>query len=136
MAETRPDRTLGPGHDQFWEWCGKGELRLQRCTSCGKLSWPAVEACEYCGSGQLGWERMSGRAKLVSWCTFERDYYAGVLPLPWETILVELEEGVLFLSNPVGLTWHDMEPDMPMHLTFAECEDSAGLFQLPVFARG
>ena len=48
----------------------------------------------------LVWAPMSGRGRIVSWCTFERDYYAGILPIPWETILVELEEGPLFISNP------------------------------------
>ena len=133
MAERRPDRTLGPGHDEFWAWCGKGELRLQRCAACAKLSWPVVQACEYCDSTDLLWEQMSGRGKIVSWCTFEREYYPGVLPIPWETILVELEEGPLFISNPVDMTWRDIVADMPVTLSFIECEDAAGTFHLPVF---
>jgi uncharacterized protein len=133
--EKRPDRTLGPGHDDFWAWCGKGELRLQRCAHCGKLSWPVVQACEYCGSTALHWERMSGRGKLVSWCTFERDYYSGALPVPWETILVELDEGPLFVSNPHGFGWRDSEADMRVKLAFIDGADSAGPFRLPVFER-
>ena len=135
MAQRRPDRTLGPGHDEFWAWCNKSELRLQRCADCGRLSWPAVSACEFCGSTQLAWERMSGRGKIVSWCTFERDYYQGALPIPWETILVELEEGPLFISNPSGLTWKDIEAGMPVKLSFLDCEDSDGVFRLPIFER-
>ena len=128
MAERRPDRTLGPGHDTFWEWCGSGELRLQRCASCGRISWPVVQACEFCGGTNLVWDRMSGRGKIVSWCTFERDYYAGLLPIPWDTILVELEEGPLFLSNPRGFSWKDIEAGMPVKLAFISCEDfSRGL---------
>jgi uncharacterized OB-fold protein len=135
VLQRRPNRTLGPGHDDFWVWCNKGELRLQHCARCGKISWPVVEACEYCGSAELRWEPMSGRGKVVSWCTFERDYYNGVLPIPWNTILVELDEGVLFLSNPQDFTWKDIEPNMPVKLAFVDCEDSAGPFKLPVFAR-
>lgn len=135
MAERRPDRTLGPGHDEFWAWCDKGELRLQRCVSCAKISWPVVQACEYCGSADLIWDRMSGRGKIVSWCTFERDYYGGVLPVPWETILVELDEGPLFTSNPIGLTWRDIVADMPVKLSFIECGDRVGNFNLPAFGR-
>ena len=51
---------------------------------------------------------MSGRGTIASWCTFERDYYYGLLPIPWDTILVELEEGPLFISNPQGFTWRDI----------------------------
>ena len=78
---------------------------------------------------------MSGRGKVVSWCTFERDYYSGVLPIPWETILVELEEGVLFISNPTDFTWKDISLNMAVNLAFVDCEDSAGPFKLPAFGR-
>lgn len=133
MAEKRPDRVRGPGHDEFWAWCDKGELHLQRCGVCSRVSWPVVEACEYCGSGNLAFDRMSGKAKLVSWCAFERDYYNGVLPIPWETIIVELEEGPMFISNPAGLSSKDYRLDMPLKVTFLECEDTGGAYKLPVF---
>lgn len=133
-AMRRPDRVLGPGHDEFWEWCGKGELRLPRCTRCGHLAWPPVPACEACGGSEFSWERMSGDGTLASWCTFERGYYAKLLPIPWETILVELAEGPLFISNPVGFGWPDCRMGMPLKLQFLDCEDRAGLFSLPVFA--
>jgi uncharacterized OB-fold protein len=135
MAQRRPDRTLGPGHDEFWAWCAKGELRLQRCSSCGRISWPVVEACEFCGCKDMTWAPMSGRGKIAGWCTFERDYYSGVLPMPWDTILVELDEGPLFLSNPKGFGWPEAKVGMPVKLALIECEDSAGIFRLPVFEK-
>ena len=135
MAQKRPNRVRGPGHDDFWAWCDKGELRLQRCGVCKQLSWPVVAACEYCGSTQLEWEPLSGRGKLVSWCAFERDYYKGLIPIPYETILVELEEGPMFVSNPVTPGWADAEPGLPVKVSFIDCEDAAGAFKLPVFDR-
>lgn len=135
MAQRRPDRTLGPGHDEFWAWCDQRELRLQRCEACGAFAWPVVEACEVCGGPALRWERMSGRGRIAGWTTFERDYYAGMLPIPWDTIVVELEEGPLFLSNPQGFTWRDLQVGMAVELAFLACEDSAGPFNLPVFAK-
>jgi uncharacterized protein len=135
MAQKRPARTLGPGHDEFWAWCGKGELRLQSCKHCGSIAWPVVQACETCGNTALTWERMSGRGKIVSWCSFERDYYGGMLPLPWDTILVELEEGPLFICNPADFTCGEARLDMPVKLAFADCEDAAGFFSLPVFEK-
>ena len=135
MAQRRPDRVLGGVHDEFWAWCEKGELRIQRCQPCGKLFWPARATCEHCGGGQFVWERMSGAGKVVSWCSFEYDYYRGLLPLPYDAILVELEEGVLFISDPQGFGWREIEPQMPVKLGFLDCEDSAGPFRLPVFER-
>ena len=131
MAEKRPDRTLGPAHDTFWDYCSKGELRLQRCTDCSAISWPATLSCEHCGRQNLSWERMSGRGKIISWCSFEKDYYRRVLPIPWPAILVELEEGPLFLSNPA--TPGEIHTGTPVSLEFIDCEDTAGPFSLPVF---
>ena len=38
MAQKRPDRIRGLGHDTFWDWCAQEQLRLQRCGRCGKIS--------------------------------------------------------------------------------------------------
>jgi uncharacterized OB-fold protein len=135
MTERRPDRARGPEQDEFWQWCAQGELRLQRCLTCGELCWPAVAACEFCGGPDVTWERLSGRGRVVAWTTFERDYYAGMLPIPWDTILVELAEGPLFLSNPKGFGWRDITIGMPVKVAFLDCEDGAGAFSLPVFGR-
>jgi len=136
MVQQRPPRMLGPGHDTFWEWCAKGELRLPRCMACGALHWPVVKACEHCGKDAFDWAAMSGRGTVASWCSVEQDYLRGLMPPPIDTILVELEEGVLFLSNPQGFTWRDIAIGMPVRLAFIDCEDQAGAFRLPVFERG
>ncbi len=135
MTQRRPDRVRGPGHDDFWAWCNQGELRLQACEHCGHLAWPVIATCEQCGGKNFTWQRMSGRGNVISWCTFEYDYYRGALPLPYETILVELEEGVLFIGNPLGYTVSDIAFSMPVKLAFLASEDSAGPFQLPVFEK-
>jgi hypothetical protein len=63
----------------------------------------------------------------------ERDYYAGALPLPHDCILVELAEGPLFISNPLGFTWRDCVIGMALQLAFIDCEDASGSYKLPVF---
>ena len=135
MAEKRPDRVLGPGHDTFWAHCDDGELWLPRCDSCGRLHWPIVPACEQCHGTAFRWEKLSGRGTILSWCSFEHDYYRGLFPIPHDTILVELAEGPLFVSNPAGFGREDITQGMPVTVTFLDAEDSAGPFRLPVFAR-
>jgi uncharacterized protein len=133
MSQPRPPRTRGIRHDQFWDWCNKGELRLQKCSACGGLQWPVRASCEVCGSRELSWERMSGRGSVVSWCSFEQDYYRGALPVPYDCILVELEEGVLFMSNPEGFGWRDVVPGLAVKVSFIECADAGEVYKLPVF---
>ncbi|AOR79220.1 hypothetical protein NRB_45620 [Novosphingobium sp. 11B] len=133
VVHKRPDRTLGHGNDTFWAWCDRQELRLPRCTGCHTLAWPIEAACTTCGGEGFAWERLSGRGAIASWCTFERDYYQGQFPMPWDCILVELEEGPLFIANPAGMTGQGMRLGLPVRLAFLGCEDEAGPFNLPVF---
>jgi uncharacterized OB-fold protein len=135
MAQTRPNRTLGPSHDDFWAGCAEGELRIQRCASCDKHSWPAVAECEHCGSNDLAFEAMSGKGKVVSWCSFVQDYYRGMMPVPYDTIMVELAEGPIFMSNPADFSYEDIAFNMPVEVTFIDAEDSVGAFKLPVFRK-
>jgi uncharacterized protein len=134
VAQRRPNRVTGDGHDEFWVFCGDGELRIQQCEVCRHLSWPPAGACERCGSAELVWELLSGLGRVVSWCTFERPYYAE-LDVPWDTILVELDEGPLFISNPSAFTNDEAVHGMRVRVAFVDCEDDAGPFRLPVFER-
>ena len=134
MGERRPNRVRGGAHDQFWAYCAQEELRFQRCDACRHLSWPPVDACERCGQDQLTWELHSGGGSVVSWCTFERRYYAE-LDVPWDTILVELDDGPLFIGNPVGFTNDEVAQGTRVHVTFVDCEDDTGAFRLPVFEK-
>lgn len=133
MAQKRPDRTLVGDNAIFWDWCDRQELHLPRCTQCATLAWPIEAACTSCGHEGFVWEQLSGRGTIVSWCSFEKDYYQGLFPIPWDCILVELEEGPLFISNLDGLSWHDMRVGLPVRVAFVDCEDGAGPFKLPVF---
>lgn len=132
MRSRRPNRVLGSPHDEFWQYCSSGEFRLQRCGTCSRVSWPPLPTCEYCQGSTLRWELMSGRGTVISWCTFERRYY-DQLPIPWDTIVVELEEGPLFISNPYGFGEEDVRYGLPVEVAFLECEDEGGHFALPVF---
>ena len=133
MSEKRSDRVRGPGHDTFWEHCAADELWLQRCAGCGKITWPVEPACEHCGSTALAFERMAGTGTVVSRCQFHQDYYRAAPPVPHDCILVELDEGVLFMSEPKGFGYEQAQQGTRVKLAFIDCEDSAGAFRLPVF---
>jgi len=135
MAINRPPRTLGSIDTPFWDYCTKEELRLQKCAHCNHINWPAVAHCEVCKSADLTWEKMTGQGKLISWCTFDQDYYRGILPIPWDTIVVELDEGPLFISNPEGFSNQSAKFGEPVTVKFIDCEDENGQFKLPVFAQ-
>jgi len=132
--EPRPPRALrGDADREFWRRCEAGELWLPRCEGCGKHEWPPAPSCGACGGESFGWARLSGRGWIRSFCEFERAYYPECPP-PWPVILVELEEGPLFISNPHGIARDELREGLPVEVVFLRCRDEAGEFQLPVFA--
>jgi uncharacterized OB-fold protein len=134
QPEKRPDRVLGGAHSTFWEYCARDELWMQQCRTCSLVQWPPVaRACEHCAGEDLPWTRLSGRGRLMSWCTFERAYYPE-LPIPWTTIVVELDEGPFLISNPAGFDTDAAALGRPVEVRFVDCEDGAARFRLPVFA--
>ena len=134
MAEQRPPRYRGEYHDMFWEHCNRGEFRLQCCEECGHYQWPPAPMCQECLSNNLEWTELSGRGTVYTHCRFERPYYLEC-PTPWPVILVELEEGPWFISNPEGIPEEEIDGGLPVAVTFIDCEDETGPFKLPVFRK-
>ena len=85
----RPDRDSKP----YWDALAAGELRIQRCTACGTLRWPARAICNKCRSFDHDWALMSGRGTIKSWIRpHQRFHPAFTDDLPYVTLLVELAE--------------------------------------------
>ena len=82
-----------PENLAFFEWCGKGELRLQRWRSNGLLSYPPGTANPWDGTAEYDWDAVDGRGTVVSYC----EVHHPILPayrdhVPYQTLLVELDE--------------------------------------------
>ncbi len=124
LAQLAPDMDT----QEFWSYCNKGELRIQRCRACGKFRQPPLSGCRHCGSRDVEWVRSSGRGQVF---TFSLVYHP-VLPavaeyVPYNVILVELPDcgNVRIVSNlldtpfeqikigmPVDLVWERMGPEV------------------------
>jgi ribonucleoside-diphosphate reductase beta chain len=56
-----------PETQPFWDGCAAGELRIQRCTDCGRPYFYPRPVCPSCGSRDVEWFTASGRATLYSY---------------------------------------------------------------------
>jgi uncharacterized OB-fold protein/acyl dehydratase len=135
-AETRAPRAPrrprpGVSHDNafFWEGVAARQLRIQRCTGCGRLRHPPGPMCPHCHS--LAWDAMpaSGRGHVFS---FVVAHHPAIPPFvyPHLVVLVELEEGTRLVSNLVGVEPTDVRIGMPVEVEFSEVEPG---FVLPLF---
>ncbi len=123
---------MDPYAEQFWAFTERRQLRLQRCDDCGRFRWPPGPVCDRCLSEDFTWEEVSGRGALLSWVVFQRQYFEEY-PAPHPVVMVELAEGPLFISQPVGATVDEFRDGLAMELAWLDGEDRFGEYQLPVF---
>lgn len=77
----------------FWEGCAEGELRVQRCTSCGHRQFPPRQMCPQCQSFELDHVAVSGRGTVWSFAV----PHPPLLPAyaefaPYAVAVIELDE--------------------------------------------
>jgi len=123
---------MDPYAQAFWAYTQNKEFRLQQCSECHKFRWPPGPSCDHCLSDQFAWALMQGRGTVLSWTTFHRTYFPEY-PAPHTSIVLELEEGPLFVSYPVGIDAADLREGMVLALQWTDGEDQFGHYHLPVF---
>ncbi|HEX9234725.1 MAG TPA: OB-fold domain-containing protein [Actinomycetota bacterium] len=94
---TNADGFLLPLRDEdgepFWEGTLKGELRIQRCASCGRLRFPPGPMCPWCRSMESDWPVMSGGATIWSFVVAHPPLLPAYAALaPYNVIVVSLDE--------------------------------------------
>jgi uncharacterized OB-fold protein len=122
-AGSRPRPKAAVTHDNrfFWEGVAQRELRIQRCSACGRLQHPPGPMCPACHGLDLGWVRSQGRGTVYSYVWVHHP----ALPYfenPNLVVLVELEEGTRIVSNLVGAAREEVRIGMPVAVEFAEVE--------------
>lgn len=132
MATPRPIRAMDPYAEQFWSFTNARELRLQRCTQCAKFRWPPGPTCDRCLCDEFEWSPVVGRGRLLSWTTFHRSYFPEY-PAPHTVIVLELDEGPLFVSHSVDIDTVSLREGMVLSLRWTDAQDKFGSYNLPVF---
>ena len=69
---------------------------------------------------------------MLSWTTFHRGYFPEY-PAPHTILALELAEGPLFISYPVGLQPGALREGMILVVQWADGSDRFGDYSLPVF---
>ncbi len=116
-----------PETAHFWEGAKAGELRLQRCSPCGKAYFPPRPFCPSCGASDVGVFRASGRGRIHTFI-ISNFRSPGFTP-PYSIAVVELAEGPRMLTNIVGCaqTPEAIRMEMPVQATFEPVSDEISL---------
>jgi uncharacterized protein len=129
----RPDP--GPTDAPFWEWCRRHELRLQRCDDCGAFRHHPRPRCPECRSAAATWTPVRGTGTVASYTIC----YPPVLPafadrVPYNAVVVQLDEGPFMVSNLLGVENDAIEVGMPVTVTFVDLDEELTLPQFTAVA--
>lgn len=117
---------------EFYGWCGRGQLRFQRCASCGAWRHVPREMCAQCGDFEWSWARSAGRGHVYTWTTVERPMHPAFAgDAPYAVVVVEMDEGVRLASTVTNCAPEDLAIGMPVRVVF----DASGDVTLPRFER-
>ena len=121
MSES-PIRVISPTPDAddryFWDGVAERKLLLQRCADCRALRQPPSPMCPTCNSLEWETQQASGRAKVYSWIASQHptadDLTSRIV------VLLDLEEGVRFISNLVETELAGVRFGMDVELVFVD----------------
>jgi hypothetical protein len=87
----RPHPARDPDTWGFFEAAARGELVVNACSACGAVLHLPRPYCHRCGSLEVEWRPVSGRARLVSWTTVHQGLHPA-FDTPYTVVLVELDD--------------------------------------------
>ncbi len=117
-----------PDDREFWEGAGRGELRLQRCTSCGLHQHYARMVCSHCGASTLEWVTASGTGTVYSYTVIRQN---GVPPfnerVPFVVATVDLDDqGARMVAAMPNVTPEAARIGMRVRADFRPAGDGLG----------
>jgi uncharacterized protein len=109
-----------PEAKEYFDGAVRGELRIQRCTTCRLHQHYPRSMCSHCGADTLEWVTASGRGTVHSFTVIRQH---GVPPfdawVPFVVALVELEEsGARMLATMPSLAPEAARIGMPVVADF------------------
>ncbi|MEE9284853.1 MAG: OB-fold domain-containing protein [Dehalococcoidia bacterium] len=130
MAYEKPLPQVTKEDRPFWEAARQHRLTLPRCRQCGNVWFPPYCSCPRCLSFDLEWIEASGRGKVWGMIEMVQPYIPAFKDdLPYNVVLVQLEEGPMMFSNVVGIANDAITVDMPVEAVFEDVTDEFTLIK-------
>jgi uncharacterized protein len=125
---TKPLPIITDDNRQYWEFCKKHELRMQKCHNCGYIRFPPGILCPRCHSIDAGWVKLSGIGKIYSFVVYRISYHPSYADdIPYAVVVIQLAEGPRMESNITGIKVEDLKVEMPVEMYFDDVTDEVSL---------
>ncbi|MFI5047248.1 MAG: Zn-ribbon domain-containing OB-fold protein [Acidimicrobiia bacterium] len=107
----------------FWDAAARRELSVQRCRACATHLFYPRYLCTTCGSDDLEWVTVSGRATVFTYTIARRPTHPGFDDLvPYVIAVVELDEGPKLTTNIVDADLGQLAIGMRVVATFDDVD--------------
>jgi uncharacterized OB-fold protein len=113
----------------FWDAADKEQFIGQKCGDCGLFTFPPRPMCPQCFSLKREEVKLSGYGTVHCWTIPRHPPPFGFREAPIVAV-IQLQEGIRFVSNVVGVPYDQMRHDLEVEVTF---EDTMGKHKVPVF---
>jgi uncharacterized protein len=120
----------------YWEGAKRHELLIRKCRTCGAYHFYPRDFCPSCFSFDVEWMKASGRGVIYSFTICHHPAQDFNDDVPYNLVLVELEEGARMMSNVVGCTNDDLRIGMSVEVVFDDITDEVTLPKFKPVSRG
>lgn len=128
MDYNKPLPIITGDNCEYWKYCKKHELRMQRCRDCGYIRFPPSIVCPKCHSMEAEWTRLTGRGKIYSFVVYRVPYHPSYAnDIPYDVAFIQLDEGPRMESNVTGVKVEDIKVDMPVEVYFDDVTEEVSL---------
>ena len=117
---------MSPDTKFFWDGTAAGELRIQRCGSCGVLRHPPGPMCPECGATRPEYHVAAGTGEVYSYVVHHHPPVPGK-KLPIVVALVQLPEGVRMVGELLDVGPDRVRVGLPVRVAFIRVDDELTL---------
>ena len=113
----------------FWEAADQEKFIGQKCGDCDKFVFPPRPMCPHCHSLNRQDVELSGKGTVHAWTIPRHPHPFGFRESPIVAV-IQLAEGIRFVSNVVGVGYDEIRQDMEVEVCF---EPTMNNHKVPVF---
>lgn len=122
LGATRPAPVVTDDSEAFWTAVSDGRLVAQRCGGCRRFRHPPRPICPHCHSPEHELFDLAGTGTVYSYAILHHPQHPA-FDYPLVVALVDLDEGVRFVTNLVEVDPLEVRIGMAVEVVFAPTVD-------------
>jgi uncharacterized OB-fold protein len=125
---SRPIPSPDAATAEFFRAAKQGKLLIKHCPACDRNLLPQREQCPVCFSRGLEWREASGKGTIYSFVIQHQVLHPAFKDeVPFNIVVVELDEGPRFQSNVVGVDNSEIKVGARVEAVFEDLSDDVAV---------